>query len=309
MIARILQRLAQRKSDVYAIYFNGLRGIKPGAHHSDRFRRKAVGLEVGKAPPRIAKVRAVCRRGKVGVDGLRGLPDSFERMAEPQVDIGPAQPRIGIVARNFGQHFAIDRDDPVKIAQPDRNGSSLRAVGVVARIERQQRSQRLGRLREFVPRDQHLNIFAARLVVVGHHRQHPGVEQFGIIQHIADKPYLRQQAHCFGMIAEIEQEAPDQHFGTVDLAIAVERLGVDNRRWQAGQMGAVARGQFGILGVAGHPRQAVEHAPGDGQRRVQRYRHPQVGNRCRRIAQRNVAQPAFEEHLAVARMLRGERFE
>jgi hypothetical protein len=146
-------------------------------------------------------------------------------------------------------------------------------------------------------------------MVVGNQRQNPGIEQFGVIEHAAHKADLGKQAHGFGMIAHGQQEFAHDHFGNIDFAVAQQHLGAQHRRGQAGKVRAVAGGNGRIRGVSGHSPQSVEHPPGHGERRVDRDRRLQRGNRLGRIAQRDMAQSAFLQHQTVAWLPRGQTVE
>ena len=129
------------------------------------------------------------------------------------------------------------------------------------RINLEQRLKSFAGLREFVPRDQHLHIFAARFVMVRHHGQYTGIERFGIIQHISHMANLREQAHRFWMIAKFKQEAADLHFGLIDLAIPEKHFGLNDRWRNACKMRDVLGCNLRTLCVTRHPVKSNEHMP------------------------------------------------
>ena len=217
--------------------------------------------------------------------------------------------RFRAITLGFAQQLAIDRDHPFEIAQPDLNCRCLRAVCMIGRIKFEQRPEFSLGLRKLMPRDQHLNVFLPRLVMIWHHRQHPGIKRFGIVEHIAQLADLREQTHGFRMIPDIEQEPADQHFRAIDLFVAVEDFGLNDWQRQAGEMGAVLRGELSAGGVARHPEQSVKHAPAHCQGRIDRHRLAQIGNGGGCTSQRDMAQPAFEEHLTEAGMVLRQPFE
>ena len=92
----------------------------------------------------------------------------------------------------------------------------------------------------------------------------------------------------------------------VGFAIAEQDLGMDHRRRDAGKVRDMARRQIGIFSIAGHPVQAVEHAPAQWQGRIDRHCIAQVGNCVGRVAPGDVAQPPFEIHLAEMRVMLGQ---
>ena len=151
-------------------------------------------------------------------------------------------------------------------------------------------------------REQHLRVVFARCAVVGRACQHGGEQEFGVVKDFARHADPCEQAHAFDVIAVIQQEAPDEGFGGIQIAVREEsRCGHDLGR-KSCERRHLPGGSGGGMRIAGHPVESFEHAPTRGQRGVEFHGSHERRNRLRRPLQRDKAVSALLMEAAEARV-------
>src|SRR5437588_9232895 len=87
VVGAILQRLAQRKTQVVSIRERGRRGCLLQTHLRDLLVRESIGLEVRQAPIGVTEARTRRGGGPVGSDRFGLSAECLERMADRHVQL------------------------------------------------------------------------------------------------------------------------------------------------------------------------------------------------------------------------------
>ena len=114
ILVPVLECLAEREAQMVAIDRLCGRCSFLGAHVRDLVLRKAIGLEIGEAPPGIAEARSGGRRHLVGFDCLLPPSDGLKGVAERHVQFGGPRRR--------GEQLAIQRDRRLVFSEADARG-------------------------------------------------------------------------------------------------------------------------------------------------------------------------------------------
>ena len=196
-------------------------------------------------------------------------------------------------ARRIHQELAVERDRLFVLAEADAGGRVERAVLAILRLELQQLLELRARLAVLVALDQHQRIVVARGAVVGRQREHGLEQQLRIVQHVARDADLRQQAHGLDVIAMLQQIGADDVLGGRQFAVGKQARGQYDLGRQALERRHMLRGRGGVVRIARHAIQPLEHAPARGQRRIDVHAAQEGIDRPRRVPQGDVAMTAL----------------
>ena len=289
----VLQRLAQGKAQVPAVLRRDAGRGFLGAHAAQLLVGEPVHLEIGEAPVGITEVRAGRCGRAIGVDGFRHLPDGLQGMTQPQM-----HPRRIRVLR---QHLAIDADRRLVVPDAHLEGGGQDLVVDISGVECQQSLHLRSGQHELLPLDQGLGVFIARQPVVGLQTQHAGQQGLRIVEHVVGEADPRQQAHGLGMVPVLEQPGTDDPFCGLEIPVVEQGRGGDDLRGQRGQHGHMLRRQGRVVGIPGHPVEAVQHLPAGRQGRIEMNGLQKGLDRPVRIAPGDEAHAALLVQAAVLR--------
>jgi hypothetical protein len=123
VFAPILERLAQRETEMITVDRLHLIRRLAGPHGGDFGIRESIDLQVGETPIRLAIARPDRRGGAIGLDRLLRPAERLQRVRDGQM-------QLGIVGR-LGENFTIDRQGLRVVAESGayrRMGGAIRAV-------------------------------------------------------------------------------------------------------------------------------------------------------------------------------------
>ncbi len=294
-LARIFQRLAERKVQVVAIDEPGGRGRDRTAHARQLLAREAVGLEVGEAPVRVPEIRPARGSAAVGLDGWLRLPEGLEGVRDRQV-------RLGILPVT-AQQLAVERNRALMVAESHPRAREQHLQGSAARVVRHELLDLGECFLVAVQLGEDERVLVARRLVVGRALEHRGEQHLGIEVDLVRDADARQQPHRLDVIAVLEEVGPDQRLGRLEITVGEETGAEHHVLRQRAQRRHVARRQGGVRRLALHAVQAFEHAPAARQRMVDVDRLEECIDRRLRLAQRHEAAAALLVETAELRMM------
>jgi hypothetical protein len=158
VFAAILERFAERKTDVIAIDDRRGRRSLLAAHACDLAIRKSIRLEIRQAPVRVAKARAHGRGSPIRFDRLRGSAECLQGMTQRQVILRDL--------RGLGAYSTIDRDGALMLAEHRARLGVQREVLFVPGLQAQQLVELLARLKALLSVSEQMRVVVARRPMV-----------------------------------------------------------------------------------------------------------------------------------------------
>ena len=215
MVARILQRLAQREAQVDPVL-----DIDPGAgflrdHHGQFGIAEPIGLEIGEAPIGIAKIGPGGIALAVGVHCGIDPAQRFERMAIGQADRG--------IIRTLLLQPGIFRH---RVFGPANVQHQVGALHRELRVGRFQRGQFFGFTQRgivFEALVQHFGIVEPGVEIIGIEHLAAFKDEFGILIFTQPRAKFGQQPHRHRIIGNFQQIGANPLFGELVILIIIGR--------------------------------------------------------------------------------------
>ena len=158
-------------------------------------------------------------------------------------------------------------------------------------------------LRVPVKLQKHAGVFSARGSIVRCPLEHGRQQDLRIIEYAPGNADARQEPHGLHMIAVREQVGAHPRLGAVEIAVGEQRHAGQHLRRELRQARDAARRLLGWLGLTGHAKEALEHAPAADQRVIERHRLEKGLDGRGRLLQVDAAPAAFLVQPAEARMV------
>src|SRR5207302_8778372 len=211
VFAAVLERLAERETEVVPI--DELRGVGglDLAHARELLVREAVGLQVSEAPVGIAEVRPRRRSGPVRLDRLRLVSLRLECVRNRKVQLR--------ILRGLGEELPIHAERFRVVAEPDARRRIHRAESAAAGIDLQELARFLERGGVLVALAEHHRVVVARDVIARVEGEQALEEEFGIVEHVELQADLREEPHRLEMIAVLQEKLPQDPLGPIDIAL------------------------------------------------------------------------------------------